>query len=158
VKDLNMKVKLQELIDEMTFHLEETTPFLNRLTGNIVVISDDEFRKAEEFDSLEHLSDWKQEELYDAFDILENGENYLRLPTKYDINEYRLIEEFCYSIQDTKKQTALINAIHGKGAFHRFKDKISFFEMEDQWYAFRDERYREMAIEWCEDHGVDYVE
>jgi hypothetical protein len=54
--------------------------------------------------------------MYDAFDILENGENYIRFQTKYDINEYRILEEFCYSLQNPKKQTALIHLIYGRRA------------------------------------------
>ena len=44
------------------------------------------------------------------------------------------MEDFCLKIIDQQKQNNLLNAIKGKGAFRRFKDKINDFELETEWY------------------------
>jgi hypothetical protein len=49
----------------------------------------------------------------------------------------------------------LLNAIHGRGAFRYFKDKIHELGIADQWYTYRDEQYREVARDWCEQHDIE---
>jgi hypothetical protein len=56
-----------------------------------------------------------------AIDVVENFEYYLELPNKYDVNEYEIMEEFCLTVSDQRKQDSLLRAIKGKGAFRRFK-------------------------------------
>ncbi len=55
-----------------------------------------------------------------AYDIVESFDKYASLPTSFDIHEYDMMERFCYSLSDQKKQDILLNAIRGKGAFRRF--------------------------------------
>jgi len=47
----------------------------------------------------------------------DDNKNFLGLPTKFDIDEYRIMERFCLSIQDEKTSEALYIAIKGSGAF-----------------------------------------
>ena len=46
------------------------------------------------------------------------------LPRQYDMNEYRMMEEFIYDLPAGRAQDALDVAIRGKGAFRRFKDRL----------------------------------
>jgi len=39
-----------------------------------------------------------------------------------------------------------------------FKDKIYQYDIEDQWYDFKDKKYRKIAIEWCEENNIKYRE
>jgi hypothetical protein len=52
----------------------------------------------------------------------------------------------------------LLNAIRGKGAFRYFKDTLYRYRREKEWFAFREEALRDIAIEWCEKNGIEYVE
>ena len=52
----------------------------------------------------------------------------------------------------------LANAICGRGAFRRFKNGIRYHRLEQQWYDYRDQAYREIAIRWCRDEGLEYTE
>jgi hypothetical protein len=74
------------------------------------------------------------------------------------VNEYEIMEDFCLTVTNQRKQDTLLRIITGKGAFRRFKDKIIDFEIEDQWYSYRDERFKQIAIEWCQDNNIDFVE
>lgn len=155
---LIMKVKLQYLIDEMNMQFEGAFTYLNRMTGEIISVSEENLRMVEEEESIEHLPEWQQEELGEAFDIVINFDNYEELPTKYEINEYDMIEDFCYGLCDGRNKDILITAIQGKGAFRRFKDHILQLGMDKEWYSYRHECYKELAIEWCKEHGVKWVE
>jgi len=155
---LNNPVKLQSIIEELEMQFEESRTFLNIETGEIIIVTSEELIAAEEEEPLDHLPDWQQEDRKVAIDVIENFENYKELPTKYEINEYEIMEEYCLTISDQVKRDTLLKAIKGKGAYRRFKDKIINFDIEEQWYSFRDERYKEIAIEWCQDNNVDYIE
>lgn len=137
---------------------EESRTFLNLKTGEIISITSDDLRAAEDEEPYDHLPDWQQENRNVAIDVCENFEKYKELPTKYEVNEYEIMEDFCLTLNNQRKRDNLLNAIKGKGAFRRFKDKIIDFDIEEQWYSFRDERLKEIAIEWCQDNNVNYVE
>ena len=91
-------------------------------------------------------------------EIEENyGTRYLRLPTKFDINEYHIMEEFIWTLED-EKANKLECAIQGRGAFRRFKDMVNRMGIFRQWYNFRAEYYRKLAIEWCKENRLEYME
>ena len=53
---------------------------------------------------------------------------------------------------------ALIDAIHGKGAFRLFKREVERLGVLGEWRSYKDARYREIAIEWLEGHGLDWTD
>jgi Uncharacterised protein family (UPF0158) len=157
-QNLNNPVKLQSMIEELEMQFEESRTFLNIETGEIISITSDDLRAAEDDELYEHLPDWQQENRRVAIDICENFKKYKELPTKYELNEYEIREELCLTFNNQRKRDLLLNAIKGKGAFRRFKDKIIDFDIEEQWYSFRDERFKRIVIEWCRDNNVNYIE
>lgn len=90
--------------------------------------------------------------------IESSGDRFLRFPTKYDIHEYSIMENFVYSLPAGAARQELANAIRGRGAFRRFKNGIRYHRLEQQWYDYRDQAYREIAIRWCRDEGLEYTE
>lgn len=98
------------------------------------------------------------EEDQELADLIEEGwlTRFFRLPSRFDIDEYHIMEEFIWSLPEGKVQDTLEGAIRGKGAFRRFKDGVHRFGIEEDWYAFEDALHRKTAIEWCESHGFGY--
>ena len=39
-----------------------------------------------------------------------------------------------------------------------FKDKIYQYDIEDQWYDYKDQRYKDIAVAWCEENNIEYQE
>jgi hypothetical protein len=78
----------------------------------------------------------------------------VKLPTKFDIHEWSIMEEFANAVESERISTELVNALHGKGAFRYFKDTLRRHRIEKEWYAFHDEALREIAIEWCEENQI----
>ncbi|NHM31989.1 UPF0158 family protein [Neobacillus terrae] len=155
---MNIQVKLKDIIEEMEIQFEESRSLLNIKTGEIVLVTSEDLRAAEDEKPFDHLPEWEQENRKTAIDVVENFENYIDLPTKYEVNEYEVMENFCFTVCDQRKQESLLRAIKGKGAFRRFKDKIIDFEMEDQWYSYRDECFKLIAIEWCQENKINFIE
>ncbi|MED1471681.1 UPF0158 family protein [Bacillus salipaludis] len=155
---MSIQVKLKDIIEEMEIQFEESRSLLNIKTGEFVLVTSEDLRAAEDEKTFEHLPEWEQENRMIAIDVVENFENYLELPTKYEVNEYEIMENFCLTVSDQRKQEFLLRAIKGKGAFRRFKDKIIDFEIEDQWYSYRDECFKQIAIEWCKENKINFIE
>lgn len=155
---MSIQVKLKDIIEEMEIQFEESRSLLNTKTGEFVLITSEDLRAAEDEKPFDHLSEWEQENRMIALDVVENFENYLELPTKYEVNEYEIMENFCLTESDQRKKESLLRAIKGKGAFRRFKDKIIDFEIEDQWYSYRDECFKQIAIEWCKENKINFIE
>jgi hypothetical protein len=155
---VNKPVKLRNIIEEMEVQFEESRSLLNIKMGEIVLVTSEDLRAAEDEKPYDHLSEWEQENRMIAIDVVENFENYIELPTKNELNEYEIMENFCLTVSDQVKQKSLLRAIRGKGAFRRFKDKIIDFDMEEQWYSYRDECFKQIAIDWCQENKIDYIE
>ncbi|MFB6468967.1 UPF0158 family protein [Cytobacillus sp. Hz8] len=155
---MSIQVKVKDIIEEMEIQFEESRSLLNIKTGEIVIVTSEDLRAAEDEQPFDHLPEWEAENRILAIDVVENFENYIELPTKYDVNEYEIMENFCLTVSDQRKQDSLSTAIKGKGAFRRFKDKIIDYGLEDQWYSYRDECFKQIAIEWCQENKIDFIE
>ena len=98
----------------------------------------------------------QDEEIVYALDDSEDDEFFIPLPTKDEVNDYQNMVNFTETIEDEKKRDWFENAIHGKGAFRRFRATLERFGMETEWYDYLEACHRELAIEWCEQHGIVY--
>ena len=138
-----MKVKLDVILDAIEMADDNYTYFLDLETGESVFLAD-ELITGLDNEGLDH-------------EIEENPKRYLRLPTKFEIHEYHIMEEFIWTLKG-KRADKLECAIRGRGAFRRFKDMVDRMGISQQWYDFQSEYYRKLAIEWCQEHGLEYTE
>src|SRR2546429_8607501 len=152
---MKVQVKLKDIIEGMDFQSDEQSSFLNLTTGEVVAITDEELRAAEHGAPLEDFPAWQHDAIRIAGEIIET-EHYLPLPDRFEINEYHIMERFCLSVDDDDLRDDLCDAIRGRGAFRRFKDRVHAYGMAEEWYRYRDNALREMA--WCEAHGLQYTE
>jgi len=152
-----MKVKLEDVIEQIELANESNRTYLNKSTGEIHLIPEevDMYIENEVFDE-DDLPDWEKEIVPIAKDILENPENYIPFPDKYDINEYEIMERFTLSLTDDKMREEIYYSIKGKGAFRRFKGKIFQHGIENDWYKFKEEWLKEIAIDWCKENNIEF--
>jgi len=141
----------------MDFQSDEQSSFLNLTTGEVVSITDEELRAAENDAPLEDFPEGQHDAIRIARDIIET-EHYLPLPDRFEMHEYQIMERFCLSREDDDLCDDLCNAIRGRGAFRRFKDSIQAYGIAEEWYRYRDAALREIAMAWCEAHGLQYTE
>ena len=78
------------------------------------------------------------------------------LPTQYEIHEYQIMVEFIDTIEDLEINNNLQRLTQGRGAFRRFKDYCAEMNMIQDWYDFRNKKYKQIAIEWCEQNKLEY--
>jgi len=148
-------VSLQDIIDAMDFGTDQLHSYLNKETGEIITISDEEINAIQNKDDWNNFPIWQQEALASAKKVFDSP-RFLPLPSKFDIHEYAIIEQFCYSTDDPKISNELSNLIRGSGAHRRFKDAIHRFGIEDDWYKYRDQALKEIAVEWLESKEITF--
>lgn len=78
------------------------------------------------------------------------------LPTQYEINEYQIMVDFIETIDNEKVKEELQRLIQGRGAFRRFKDYCFYSNIIQDWYKYKEQKYKEIAIEWCKQNELEY--
>jgi len=152
-------VKLDDLINEIEIQMEETLTYINTQTGEVITLSREEMRAAEDEEPLENYPDWQKENIKQAIKILEDeNEVYRGFTLRNEYNEYEIVEEFIGTLSEEKVRKELFGVIQGRGAFRRFKDGIREHDVEKQWYEFKEKRVKELVIEWCEDKDLEIEE
>ena len=151
-------VQLNTFIGEMEVVGDEIKVFLNIKTGDYITLTDEELNAAENEDDLEDYPEWQREVIKEAMKVVFTSDEYRELPSKFEIHEYSMIEKFCYSVDDEDMSINLTNSIRGRGAFRYFKDSIYRYGIQDDWYAFRENEFKKIAIDWLESHNIAYTD
>jgi hypothetical protein len=122
----------------------------------VETVSHDFLRMAEEPDDDERdLYDWEQNALEVAKRIVFT-DRFRKLPDKFDVHEWAILEEFALSVESAGIREELLDAIHGTGAFRNFKNVIRRRRIESEWYAFRTEALRRIAVDWCQENQIEW--
>ncbi|HEV8722464.1 MAG TPA: hypothetical protein VGW77_17750 [Candidatus Binatia bacterium] len=148
-------VSLRDFIEEMDLVTDEATAYINRKTGELITLTHEELALAEDPDEVEAAPQWQKDLLPKAREVLES-DNYIPLPSKFEIHEWSIMERFAQSHTNAAVSDELDAALHGRGAFRRFKDAVHRLGVVDEWYRFRDAALEEIAIEFLEAHGIAY--
>lgn len=149
-------VKLSDIVDGMECAGDETRVYLDRREGKVVVLPDSWGWHGDEIDDGETTrSEWEREMRDLARAIREDDVGrFVALPDRFEINEWDMMRDFAVRVEDERKSEALQEAIHGRGAFRFFKGRVHEFGLADAWYKFRDDQYRQTALDWCRDNDV----
>ncbi|MCF8002391.1 MAG: UPF0158 family protein [Halanaerobiales bacterium] len=152
-----LTVKLEDVMEAIELQTMESNYFYSKKDGNVYFLTDYELRSAEDDYDIEDFPEWQQKNIKLAEDILSTMD-YIRLPDRHDIDDYKIMEAFCLSIEDKELRDIMYNCIKGSGAFRRFKDNIHKYSIADDWYDFQEEKYIEIAKDWCKEHNIKYIE
>lgn len=96
---------------------DEMTSYLPRPTGRVLTVSDEAFRAAEDDDE----ESVESQELAEARSVLAAEDEYLALPDRLEIDEYRMMERFATGLDDAAARDEALAALRGRGAFRFFK-------------------------------------
>ena len=151
------KVDLKEIVEALEMQFDESPAYVDRDTGEVHVVPIELIRDAEEEEDDEEerddLPDW-QKPLWEIARLIVKDPRFLRLPSKFDVHEWEIMNDFSLSVRSASIREELLDAIHGSGAFRQFKNTIRRRRIEAAWYEFRAQALREIAIEWCEDNDI----
>jgi hypothetical protein len=82
------------------------------------------------------------------------GDRFVQLPTKFDVNEWEIMEDFSRRVESDTVRAELMHVLHGAGAFRHFKDAIRPHRIEPDWLNFRQEALLQIARDWCEENNI----
>lgn len=148
-------VSLHDVIEAMNLMTDEATAYINRKTGELITLTDEELALVEDPDEAAAAPQWQKDLLPKAREVLAS-EDFIPLPGKFEIHEWSIMERFAGSLTDAAVSDELDAALHGRGAFRRFKDAVRRLGIANEWYRFRDAALEEIAIEFLEAHGLPY--
>mgnify|MGYP002285164595 FL=1 len=137
-----MRIKLQTVIDAIEQVSDAYIMLYDTKTGETVYLPD------------VWITGETDEELAK---LVENEpERFLQFPTKYEIHEYSIMGRFVDDRPPGRSKDERSAAGRGKGAFRRFKQCIRFHGIEQLWYDYKANAYRELAERWCRDNELEY--
>lgn len=149
------QVSLSRILEAIDFQPGDSVTYVSRETGEVVFVGEEEQCAAEDEGIAEDSPDWMREYVTKVRQII-HSDDYLELPTAFDINEYHIMQGFCQIQNDPAIAKRLTVAIQGRGAFRYFKDVVHEHGLADDWYQYRKGELKKIAIEWCEVHGLDF--
>ena len=149
-------ISLRQVVSELSMISDDYTGYLNRHTGELLGIAQEELRAAESSKPVDAYPEWQRELIKQAEEVPES-DDYIMLPSKWDIHEYEIMRQFYFSLDNADDSEGLLDTIRGSGAFRRFKHKIRDRGLEEAWYLFRDRTFADIAVEWLEENGLTYV-
>jgi hypothetical protein len=147
--------RLKDIVGALEIQLDENSSFLDRDTGQVETVSIDLLGKAEESNDDEDvdLPEWQNEE-WEIAKLIVSSDRFVKLPSKFDVHEWAIMEEFSHSVESGRTRADLLHAIHGAGAFRNFKYVIRRDGIEAAWHAFRAEALKQIALDWCEENHI----
>ena len=150
-----LPVSLDSVAEELNALMDETTAFIKRTTGEIASVSADDAALVEDEAEENDLPKWQKEALPKLREIL-LGNDWVRLPSKVDIHEWKIMRKFADSVQNEPLRDRLGRALGGKGAFRMFRATVDDAGLLDAWYLFRHAQLREIAKEALDSLGIPY--
>ena len=147
-------VSLRDVVEALDLQSDELTSCLDPDTGEIVTFNLEEAHLAQRGE-WETAPEWMKEHLPKVKRALED-DRMLELPDRVHIDEWRMMQEFAEEEEQCKCRAELTSAVHGPGAFRRFKDAIRGLGLEDSWFRYREAAFAQVAREWLEENGIAY--
>ncbi|KUK64792.1 MAG: hypothetical protein XD84_1141 [Desulfotomaculum sp. 46_80] len=98
-------VSLKEIADQLDCLTQGCVCYLNKKTGEIAEILTEYMAIAEdseEDDDFSKYLGWEQDAIREALTVLDNWDDYIELPDEDEVNDYRIMEDFCYSQENEK--------------------------------------------------------
>ena len=149
------KVKLEDIVDAFESQDAESISYVNIRTGAVETIAEEYLEQPNSWEAWgDEPPDWTKG-LYALGRKISESNDYLELPSQYDIHEYKIIRDFATDQIDSTIRDRLLETIRGKGAFRRFKDTAFDLGVIDDWYAYKREALSSIALDWCEENDID---
>lgn len=152
-------------LDDVLLHLDssmdDSLSFYHTLSDKIVTINAYHIRMLEDDrldDYKKNCPQWEKESIEEVKYFYEHEDEYISLPSSFDIDEYDMMNTFAQAYPNQNISIALSNVLIGSGAFKRFKNTIYDYNIEEKWYQYRDKEYKRIAKEWCEKYHIKYQE
>ncbi|MAT45592.1 MAG: hypothetical protein CL609_24950 [Anaerolineaceae bacterium] len=152
---MNKTLLLSKFIMALAIGDEFSSTYIHKQTGELIEIS------VEASEMFEHIktngwgnySQWE----YDAIKKVEkvkSDPSFIKIPSKFDLHEYRMMEDFISTIQNLILQDEFHHTIQGKGAFQRFRNKLIENGLENDWQEYKKEELAKFSRNWLRENKI----
>jgi hypothetical protein len=151
------KVNISSIAQDLQMVPPEWSCYFDKKSGEVVSISDDALVAYEDGSSKdEYTGDGDfDSDMKLAREICKLDGRFVGFPSKFDMNEYRMMRDFACFIGTEETREALLRSIQGSGAFRRFRAEADRRGLTDEWYKYRDRAYERAVREWAESNGLE---
>lgn len=155
-----MKVNLNDVIECIEFENENLNHFYNKNTGVIIYKESPETSNysAADYSRINEFEDWERELIESLYDLENNPNDYIKLPGEDEINELNILINFCNSFSDISIDDILNKSIDDIKKIQKIKNIIEEKHMLNDWYEYREQSEKQIAIDWCNDNNIEYIE
>jgi hypothetical protein len=164
--------------DEIQKAMEDTARdafdyFLDRETGEIIILSEDIINKAQailaesydddigdfedvEVEKVPVIPEWMEDEIELALEIfIYEKDRYARIPERNPRYGYDTMKAFARTLEEEALKETLLELLDGKNAFRRFKDSLAPYPKERKlWYGFNAKASRNEIEDWLRSIGI----
>lgn len=148
-------VSLREVVEKLETLMDSSTAYIDRRTGELYSLSEEDAAMLDDDLEADDLPEWAREMLPKIREVLES-EDWLELPSKFDIHEWAIMDSFSHSIEEPDLRDELLNAIRGSGAFRHFKAAIYRWGIQEHWYQYKRNALERIAADWLDENGIAY--
>ncbi len=106
---------------------------------------------------VERISSDPTEEDEEIIEQIENNpERYRRIDPIESSQAFEAMEDYVSSLPESDAKSTLSRALSRSHPFRNFKDALlSFPDIREKWFRYHGETYKEFAISWLEEEGVE---
>jgi predicted nucleotidyltransferase len=158
-----LKINLFELEAAFETSSTEMHHYLDTETGEVLMTTDeftqelerlreeaDPEAKLEDLLRKSNLPDWQRQAIAEADRVHDSfGTRVVGVPEPEARQSIRDMEAFALTVPDPPLRGELLRALHGRGAFRRFRDVLgSSFRERERWFQFKRDRLRKHMTDW----------
>lgn len=143
-----MRVDINDVIEAIEYENEFLDHYYNKKTG-VIIYKEDDGTTVPDLDNTEGLEEWQVELFKELKDLEDHPENYIKLPGHDELHEGRMMKKFL-------DKRSLKNDINEEN-IEKLKKMIEDKCLLSEWYDFREDLEREIAVKWCEDNNIEYI-
>jgi hypothetical protein len=151
-------VRLSEIVESWDSSDPWTTFYLNKKTGQIIPITNVEFCEAEKPFHAAPEPDGSPDNRQIAKAVLDGDERYIRLPSRAELEEYAVMEQFCASVEDDLISETLSETLKDIRGSEAFEKALIRYGLAEDFHAWHRRESKSAAKEWCETHDIVFIE
>lgn len=153
-----MKVDLNDVIECIEYEGELLTHYYNKKTGIIIYVEDDSTSsyKAEDVKELHKFEEWERELINTLNDFKVNPQDYIQLPSKEQMDEFSMMIDFCNTLENSEVKENLLKSSKNKDSFRKLREAIESNGLLNQWYDYREDAEKHIAMKWCKDNNIEF--
>lgn len=140
--------------------MEDRKYYYNRVTGNIFELDMKYVALADKYlagDRLLEYADWERDAVLETVKFINDFSDYIDLPSKYEVDELRLMARFCCTRTKKKVINKLTDALMGKEPKTKFNKAIRKLNIINEWYEYKLNEHTSISVAWCEKNDIEYT-